>query len=166
MINAEGLEKITNGYFIATALKPASEMKTRDEDYIAAGTVNWVTQVAHKPLLMALSVEVDSHLNETIDHSGKFTLHLLSEDQAELVERFAQRSEITDETINGVEYTRDGDELILNNTLGQIECKLENSLRCGSHTLHIGKVVFSELRGYARPLHTERLPSSYQGVKA
>lgn len=166
MSKAEGLKKITNGYYLATALKPSKELKTRNEDYIAAGTVNWVSQVAFEPLMVCLSVEVDSHLNETIDYSGKFTLHVLSDKQIDLIEKFANNSEITEKSINGVAYEKSGDRLILKETIAFIECKLKNSVRCGDHTVHFGEVVNSGVNENIAPLSTVAVPSAYQGQAA
>lgn len=162
MSKAEGLKKITNGYYLATALKPAKELKTRDNDYLAAATVNWVSQVAFDPLLVSLSVEVDSHLNETINYSGKFTLHVLSDKQMDLIEKFAGESEISDTSINGVAYERNGDQLILKDTIGFIECKVKESMRCGDHTLYVGEVINSKIREDLAPLSTVAVPSSYK----
>lgn len=166
MNKAEGLNKLTNGYYILTALKPAKELKTREKDYLAAGTVNWVSQLAFEPLLVGVSVEVDSHLNETIDYSGKFTLHILSDKQMDMIEKFGSTSKITEGEINGIAYTKKDNELILKNTIGFIECELKQSVRCGDHTLHIGEVKKSELWKDLAPLSTVAVPSSYRGKKA
>lgn len=166
MSRVEGLKKITNGYYLATAIKPSEELKTRDEDYIAAGTVNWVSQVSFEPPMVCLSVEVDSHLNETIDYSGKFTLHVLSDKQLDLIEKFADTSEITDQHINGVAYEKNGDRLLLKDTIAFIECRLKNSVRCGEHTVHFGEVIDSGVNENIAPLSTVAVPSAYQGAQA
>lgn len=154
-------QKLTNGYFIVTALKPARELETRDEDYLAAGTVNWLSQVSFSPPQLAVSVGLYSDLNETIDHSGHFTVHVLSDRHMDLIEKFATENEVTAHSINGIDYKKENDELILPDTIAYFRCKLSNSVRCGDHTLHIGEVEKAELTENTAPLSTVALPSQY-----
>lgn len=70
------MKKMTYGYSVVTALKAGDEMKTRDEDYIAAGTINWAMQTSFELPILAVAVGQKSHLNETIDYSSHFTLRL------------------------------------------------------------------------------------------
>jgi flavin reductase (DIM6/NTAB) family NADH-FMN oxidoreductase RutF len=161
MDNTEILKNITNGYFIVTALKKAEEMETRDEDYLAAATVNWVTQISFEPEQIAVSVALFSDLNETIDKSGGFTLHVLSDKQMSWIEEFAHKSEITEEAINGVPYQKVNGEIILENSLTTITCKLSDSVRTGDHTLHIGEVTSAKSHKKLAPLSTVAVPSTY-----
>jgi flavin reductase (DIM6/NTAB) family NADH-FMN oxidoreductase RutF len=161
----KALQKLSNGYYILTALKPADELKTRDKDYIAAGIINWASQVSFDPLQIAVSVQEDSHINETIDYSGNFTLHVLSQKQLSLIEKFSEDSEITDDRINGVPYAVKDGMIGLKETLASIDCNLSDSVRCGDHTLHIGEVINSHVLEDETPLTTNERPSSYQGEK-
>ena len=163
MEKGTALHKLSNGYYILTAIKPAEEMKERDEDYIAAGTLNWASQLSFDPLHVGVSVQVDSHLNETIDYSEGFTLHILSEKQSDLIEKFSGESEITESHINGVPYSLQDGKIVLEGTLGFIECKLKDSVRLGDHTLHIGEVQEDKVFQDKPPLTTKERPSAYQG---
>lgn len=162
MDKLEVLNKITNGYYIATALKPAEELETREKDYLAAATVNWVSQVAFDPPMVSVAVGLYSDLNETIDYSEAFTLHVLSDQHMDLVEKFADESEVTDQKINGVPYRKEGREIELENSLAMIHCRLKESVRCGDHTLHLGEVVDVKEYSKNQPLSTVALPSSYR----
>ena len=161
----KALRKLTYGYYILTAVKLGDELKTRDKDYIAAGIINWASQVSFEPLQVGVSVQADSHLNETIDYSKSFTLHILSENQKELIEAFSRESEITSSLINGIPYTMKGDRISFENVLASIPCDLSNSVRCGDHTLHIGEVVSGHVFDDTSPLTTEKRPSKYPGAK-
>lgn len=165
MIKQEIMEAITNGYYIVTALKPAHEMETRNEDYLAAGTVNWVTQLSFKPTLVGISVALFSDLNETIDKSGSFTIHVLSDKHMNWVDKFATKSEITDSTINGINFKKVNEEVILEDTMATIKCNLKESVRCGDHTQHIGEVVEANRNGKIAPLSTVAVPSTYKPEK-
>jgi hypothetical protein len=138
------LDKITYGHFIATALKPGEEMKSQRHDYIAAGTMNWVSQVAFKPATMMIAVGKSTDLNETIEYSGHFSLHLLGEMQSELIEPFAHKSEITAETINGIPYQIADNELIIKDAVGVVVCKVLQSVDAGDHVVYFGSVVYEK----------------------
>ncbi|HKK88486.1 MAG TPA: flavin reductase family protein [Saprospiraceae bacterium] len=160
----KALQKLSNGYYILTAVKPGEELKTRDKDYIAAGIVNWVSQISFEPLQIVVSVRVDSHLNETIDYSTSFTLHVLSEKQKDLINKFSADSEVTNEHINGVPYSFKNGQIMFDDAIARIECTLNQSVRAGDHTLQIGEVGKCEVLEDTDPLTTRERPSRYQGV--
>ena len=139
------LKKLSYGHYVVTALKPAEELKTRDKDYLAAGTVNWLTQVSFEPAMIAVAIGQQSQLNETIDYSEHFTIHLLGPEQKEWIEGFAGKSTVANGKINGVAFEKRDHALILKNCLGYITCLVAETTNTGDHTLHIGEVVAAEL---------------------
>lgn len=139
------IQKFTYGHYIVTALKPGNELKTREKDYLAAGTVNWLTQLSFDPPMVGVAIGQKADLNETIDYSRHFTIHLLGPDQKGWIERFSGDSVIENGRINGVDFRKDDHAMILEGTLGYLVCKLENSSNTGDHTFHIGKVIKAEL---------------------
>lgn len=159
-------EKFTYGYYIMTALKKADNLKTREDDYIAAGTVNWVSQVSFSPEMISVAVGQKSDLNETIDYSNHFTLHLLSSDHKDYVKTFGVKSTIEDGKINGVPYKKQNDQAIIEDTLGFITCKVVKSQNVGDHTVYFGEVVNEEAHKDKDALCTMQLPSEYTKDKA
>lgn len=157
------LKKMTYGYYVLTALKDGDELKTRDEDYIVAGTVNWASQVSFNPPTIAVAVGQKSDLNETIDYSGHFTLHLLGENHKEMVKKFAKDSEVKDGKINGVPFKKKEGEVILENTLGYAICKIDKSksVNIGDHTVHFGEVVTQKTISNNEALCTMMLDIEY-----
>lgn len=160
------LQKLTYGHYILTALKEGDDLKTRDSDYIAAGTVNWASQVSFEPEMLAVAVGKMSDLNETIDYSGKFTLHLLQKSQKDLVEKFGSKTEVEGDRVNGVPFTKENGELILENTIGYITCKVTETVNVGDHTIHFGEVVKQRMQNDAEPLCTMELKTQYTKEKA
>ena len=158
--------KFTYGYYILTALKKSEDLETRDNDYIAAGTVNWVSQVSFSPEIISVSVGQKSDLNETIDYSGYFTIHLLSKDHTEYVEKFGSKSTIEDGKINGVAFKKQNDQAIVEDTLGFLTCKVVKSQNVGDHTVYFGEVINEEILNDKHPLCTMQLPSQYTEDKA
>ncbi len=156
------MKRLTYGHYIVTAIKKGEELKTRDKDYIAAGTINWVTQLSFEPPMIGVAIDLNADLNETIDYSEKFTIHILSQNQKDWVKKFAKESTIDNGKINGITFEKKDDVLILPDTIGYIECSLEKSINNGDHTLHIGKVIAAKnSNSNAIPLCTKDMSVSY-----
>lgn len=159
-------EKFTYGYYLLTALKKADNLKTRDEDYIAAGTVNWVSQVSFSPEMVSVAVGQKSDLNETIDYSGHFTIHLLSEDHKDYVKKFSQKSTIEDGKINGAAFKKQNDQAIVEDTLGYLTCKVVKSMNMGDHTVYFGEIIHEQMQKDKQALCTMQMPLEYTKDKA
>ncbi|MTI20210.1 flavin reductase [Fulvivirga sp. RKSG066] len=156
------LKKLSYGQYIVTSVKDADEMTTRDKDFIAAGTINWVTQTSFEPPIMAIAVNIDSDLQETIEKSREFTVHILGEGQEDKIETFAQDSEITDTTINGIPYRRDeNDQIIIDQAIGYITCKAMESISSGDHTLYLSKVINHHNMSDQEPITTQSAGKQY-----
>jgi flavin reductase (DIM6/NTAB) family NADH-FMN oxidoreductase RutF len=138
-------KSFTYGHYILTARKEAGEMKTRDKDYIAAGTVNWISQVSFEPPMVVIAVGQKSDLNETINYSERFTVHFLGKDNEDMVEAFASKSRIEADKINGFSFHKKDHQVILDGVAGYAECKVVKEFNSGDHTVYIGEVVAAEL---------------------
>lgn len=141
-------------------------MKSQRHDYIAAGTVNWVSQVAFKPATLMVAVGKSTDLNETIEYSSHFSVHLLGEMQSELIEPFAHKSEITGETINGIPYQIADDELIIKDAVGVIVCKVLQSVDTGDHVAYFGSVVYEKELLHGSMITTQNTGIRYTQDKA
>lgn len=95
---------------------------------------------------------------ELVQASKCFTLHLLSEDNLDLVWRF------------GLQSSRDVDKFaeldtgqapsgcpVLRDTVGWLDCRTETQLNIGDRTLFIAEVMQGEVTQFAPPLTTRRL---------
>jgi flavin reductase (DIM6/NTAB) family NADH-FMN oxidoreductase RutF len=158
--------KFTYGYYILTALKKADHLKTREKDYIVAGTVNWATQVSFSPKIFSVAVAQQSDLNETIDYSEHFTLHVLSGDNKSHIKTFAEKSSIEDGKINGVPFKKKNGEAMIENTIGHVTCKVLKSENIGDHTIYFGEVIDEVLENDIEPICTAHVPIEYSKEKA
>ncbi len=158
--------KFTYGYYILTALKKADNLKTRDKDYIAAGTVNWVSQISFSPKIFSVAVAQQSDLNETIDYSERFTLHVLSTEHQDYIKTFAEKSTIEEGKINGVPFNKKNGEAIIENTIGHVTCKVLKSENIGDHTIYFGEVIDEVLENDKEPICTAHIPIEYSKEKA
>jgi flavin reductase (DIM6/NTAB) family NADH-FMN oxidoreductase RutF len=151
------LKKLSYGHYIVTSRKPAEDMTTRRKDYLAAGTVSWAMQSSFDPPMMAIAVRMDSDLHETIEKSYHFAVHVLTEGQDHLVKSFGKESEITEDTINGIDYRVDEEGLpVLSEVVGYIDCVVEKTIRSGDHMICLGKVRKAKLNHDSLPLNTAR----------
>lgn len=108
-------------------------------------TLNWATQVAAEPKLLAVSVERDAVTADLVGASGVFSLSLLDRADRAVVRKFVKPAtdDPTARTLNGVAY-RDGPATgapVLRDAVGSFECEVRTTLEFASHTLFVGEVV-------------------------
>jgi hypothetical protein len=96
------------------------------EGSVAAATVNWVTQTAFEPPLVAVGVKVDSGSHALIKSTGAFALNVLGKGQQGQAYAFFKPVERDGDTLGG-EPCRTGTTgaPILDNAPAFVECKLE-----------------------------------------
>jgi flavin reductase (DIM6/NTAB) family NADH-FMN oxidoreductase RutF len=139
-------------------------METRDKDYIAAGAVNWATQMSFEPVRVGIMVELHSDLNETIEKSRNFTLHLLGKGQEELVKKFAKDTKVQNGELNSVGFKiGENGAPLLEEGIGYIECNVVDRFTVGDHSLFVGELVDSELTGDKDPICTMETEMYYKG---
>lgn len=137
----DSINHLTYGHYILTSLKSGDELKTREKDYLATGIVNWVSQISFDPPMVMIAVAQLSDLNETIDYSGKFTLHLLKEGQNELIKPFSSKSSFENGKVNDLSFAKEAGFLHLERLESRIDCEVEKGFNAGDHTLYLAKVV-------------------------
>ncbi len=152
----EPLRKITNGFYILTTRKDQEEMSTRDKDYLAAGTVSWVSQVSFEPPMVMVAIMQQTDLHETVEKSRIFALNILSKAQKEMIPEFARETQIdqAQKTLNGHAYeNKKTGAPILKEVPAYLECEVTDQITTGDHAIYIGKVVHHEIRNEdAEPL--------------
>ncbi|OAV42922.1 flavin reductase family protein [Lewinella sp. 4G2] len=163
----EALKQLTYGYYLLATRADSSELKTRDEDWVSAGTVSWATQSSFEPPYITVAIQKDSNLNETIQKSQVFSLTVLGKDERELIERFAENTDVdySNNKVNGISY-REGESgaPLLDCGVATLECKLEDALTTsGDHLLFVGRVVNASTNG-KDPITEREARFEYAGV--
>ena len=145
---AETLKKLNYGIYVVTSRKPAAELSTRNHDWVSASTVSWVTQVSMEPMLVAVAIQKDSNLRETIDKSRDFAVHILGEADRSLVKESTGPADFTDEEVNGHHYDEgETGAPLLKEGIGVFECKVKETFDPGGdHVVVIGEPVAAQLR--------------------
>jgi flavin reductase (DIM6/NTAB) family NADH-FMN oxidoreductase RutF len=107
-------------------------------------TLNWASQVASDPKLLAISIEAAA-VTHTLVHEGRvFSLNILDRNDRAVVRKF----------VKPLDDQGDPSELagfpvrshvtgapILEQAAAWIECEVRQEVPCGSHTLFLGEVV-------------------------
>jgi flavin reductase (DIM6/NTAB) family NADH-FMN oxidoreductase RutF len=113
---------------------------------IAAATVNWVTQTAFAPPLVAVGVKTDSHGYQYIKAAKTFALNMLGKDQKGLAFTFFKPAAVADGKISGQAYRKGTTGApILTDALAAIECKVTSIVEQGDHHIVVGEVVEAHL---------------------
>ena len=144
---SKALKKITYGFYIVTTRKSSEEMSTRDEDFVAAGTVSWVSQASFEPKLVTIAVKKQSDLHETIEKSRIFAVNIVGKYNKDMPAPFAKDTTVKDNTINGFPF-EDGQTgaPILKDVPAYFECKVREDITIGDHSIFVSEVVAGGVR--------------------
>jgi flavin reductase (DIM6/NTAB) family NADH-FMN oxidoreductase RutF len=107
-------------------------------------TLNWVTQVAFDPKLVAVSVEDTAYTHELLTAGGVFALSFVAQVDRALVRKFTKPVDVDLEagTLNGVPFHPGTTGApILDQAVGYVDCEIRHTLPLGDHTLFVGEVV-------------------------
>jgi flavin reductase len=123
-----------------------------ERDEVVGMTVNSVVSVSLEPPMLLVSVHRRARITASIRHGAAFTVSFLSADQTALSKQFASASRPVGEAavsamagkagVNGVPAPAE--------SLGVVECVLEQTILVGDHVLLIGLVVHVDTRAEDR----------------
>lgn len=117
-------------------------MTAKNGDDIAAATVNWVTQTAFEPPLLAVGVKNDSGAYDTIKAAGRFALNMLGKDQQGAAFAFFKPAEVDGDTISGEAFsTAKTGVPILDSAPAAVECEIREVVEMGCHHVIVGEVI-------------------------
>jgi flavin reductase (DIM6/NTAB) family NADH-FMN oxidoreductase RutF len=107
-------------------------------------TLNWATQVAVDPKLLAVSVEAAALSHALLRDGRVFSLNILPRDQRALVRKFVKPLDDTgqpDQIAGQALRPSPTGAPILDAATAWLVCEVRHELVCGSHTLFVGEVV-------------------------
>ena len=127
------LRMIPYGIYVMTAEAGAT---------IGAATVNWVTQTAFDPPLVAVGVKADSGVYAALKEAGHFALNMLGKGQQGIAFGFFKPAEKDGSTIGGEPYRAGATGApILENAAASVECRVAEIVERGDHHIVVGEVV-------------------------
>jgi flavin reductase (DIM6/NTAB) family NADH-FMN oxidoreductase RutF len=109
---------------------------------VAAATVNWVTQTAFEPPLVAVGVKADSNAHAIIKETESFALNVLGKGQQSLAFAFFKSVERDGNSIAGEPFEpgKSGSP-ILSSAAAFVDCSLVDTVERGDHSLFVGEVI-------------------------
>ncbi|MBC5637683.1 flavin reductase [Ornithinibacillus sp. BX22] len=105
-------------------------------------TANAFMSVSLNPKLVLVSVDHKATMKHYINHSGKFAISFLNQDQKELSAYFAGQMKETRE----IDFHWFHELPTIKEALVNLVCELHDAVDAGDHTLFIGKVTDLEVR--------------------
>jgi len=138
-------------------------------------TLNWASQVAIEPKLVAVSVQISAVTHELVAAGKVFALSILKREDRAVVRRFVKPVDISEidvddagvGTMRQVEVRSDVTGApVLAGAAAWIDCTVTEAIPLGSHSLFIGEVVgfgFGEGGEEAAVLRIEDTRMSYGG---
>jgi flavin reductase (DIM6/NTAB) family NADH-FMN oxidoreductase RutF len=124
---------------------------------LIATYVGQVSLVPDQPRV-SVCLSQQHHTHDLIDASGCFAMHLLSEENLELVWRFGLVTGRNHDKFAGLETTTGATgSLLLGCTIGWLECAVEARLDIGGRTLFVAGVMEGQVNHFAQPLTARRL---------
>jgi flavin reductase (DIM6/NTAB) family NADH-FMN oxidoreductase RutF len=115
---------------------------TRDGELPDAMIATWVTQVSFVPQLLAVAIEVNSHMIQGLENSRYFSINLLPAGGKEIAASFLKPRKPTKSTIGGREYSLlSNGSPCLREASACVECRVVRRLGAGDHIIIIGEVV-------------------------
>jgi flavin reductase (DIM6/NTAB) family NADH-FMN oxidoreductase RutF len=107
-------------------------------------TLNWATQVATEPKLVAVAVEAASVTAGLVAEGGRFSLNLLRRSDRAVVRRFVKPVEDSADpaSLGGFPVrTAATGAPVLELAAAWLDCSLQRTVDCGSHLLFLGEVA-------------------------
>jgi len=114
----------------------------------SAAAINWVTQTAFEPPLIAMGLKKDSGAYALIKQSGRFALSFLESGQKDVAFAFFKPTTVEGTTINGQPFERGSDSgaPVITSAPAYIEGDYIDEIDIGDHSCVVGKVTNAVLK--------------------
>ncbi|MER6536484.1 flavin reductase family protein [Streptomyces sp. 900105755] len=144
------LSRLAAGVVLVTAQEPSLDP---DDPLAPAGedvgmTATAFMSVSLDPPLVLVSLREGSRMDDLLDEQPQWAVSVLTESQRHIAGRFAMKGRISDRLLfEDIPYVRgrtSGAPLV-GGALATLECRTEQRVAAGDHTLVIGRVLTAEL---------------------
>lgn len=137
------MARLAAGVVLVTAHDPEDGPRGEDVGMTATAFLS----VSLEPPMVLVSVRADSRMDDLLERQPLWAASVLSESQRHIAGRFAMRGRISDRLLfEDVAYYRGARSgaPILGGALSVLECKTEQRVTAGDHTLVIGRVLAAQ----------------------
>ncbi|MER5630283.1 flavin reductase family protein [Streptomyces nitrosporeus] len=140
------LARLAAGVVLVTAEEPPLDEHGRGED--VGMTATSFVSVSLDPPLVMVSLRNDSRMDDLLAEQPLWAVSVLAEGQRQIAARFAMKGRISDRLLfEEIAYLRGGmtGAPLIGGALATLECRTEQRVRAGDHTLVIGRVLTASL---------------------
>jgi len=136
------LPSMDNGAFrsiMRTMVNGVTVITTSHEGHMHGMTATAFSSVSADPPTVLIVLNRSTRTHPLVSASRHFIVHLLSEDQIELGNRFAGK---LDDQFDGISFTINEHGIpVIDGVVATLECETVNELSVGTHTIFIGRVL-------------------------
>ncbi|MCH8981713.1 flavin reductase family protein [candidate division KSB1 bacterium] len=126
---------------------------TKNQEGMHGLTVNAFTSVSLDPPLILVCIQKNGLSHSTLCECEAFVVNILSEEQKELSDRFANPALDSEERFRDLNFrVSENGVPILAGNLGHLECRVVNQFEGGDHTIFIGQVENGDFSAGKQPL--------------
>ncbi|WTP80857.1 flavin reductase family protein [Streptomyces sp. NBC_00178] len=140
------LSRLAAGVVLVTAQEPPLDEHGRGED--VGMTATSFVSVSLDPPLVMVSLRNDSRMDDLLAEQPLWSVSVLAESQRQIAGRFAMKGRISDRLLFAdLPFIRGGitGAPLVSGALATLECRTEQSVVAGDHTLVIGRVLTASL---------------------
>lgn len=134
------MSRLAAGVVLVTAHDPDSGPRGED----AGMTATAFMSVSLDPPLVVVSLRNGSRMDDLLDEQPLWGVSVLSESQRHIAGRFAMKGRLSDRLLfEDIPYARGevSGALLVRGALATLECRTEQRVEAGDHTLVIGRVL-------------------------
>ncbi|MTE19639.1 flavin reductase [Streptomyces sp. TRM43335] len=149
------MARLAAGVVLVTAYDPEDGPRGEDVGMTATSFLS----VSLDPPLVLVSVRADSRMDELLERQPLWAVSVLTEGQRHIAGRFSMRGRVSDRLLfQDMACTRgeSSGAPLVDGALATVECRTEQRVSAGDHTLVIGRVLATTL-----PTGAENGPLAY-----
>ena len=148
-MNLKTLHKISYGIYIVSSKKDSK---------FNGQIANTVFQLTAEPPTIGVCINKQNLTHEFIKESKVFTVSILSKNTPmQFIGLFGFKCGRDINKFENLNYNigKTGAPIVMDNTIGYVECEVKGSMDAGTHTLFVGKLVVAEIINNEEPLTYE-----------
>ena len=137
------MSRLAAGVVLVTAHEPALDPEGPGGEDVGM-TATAFLSVSLDPPLVLVSLREGSRMDDLLDEQPVWAVSVLSESQRHIAGRFAMKGRISDRLLfEDIPYVRGeaSGALLVGGALATLECRTEQRVTAGDHTLVIGRVL-------------------------
>lgn len=116
-------------------------LTTTSNDEVHGITVNSFTSVSLDPPLILFCIDKKARFNTPLTAEKSLAINILSEEQQEISNRFANPSMTSEERFSGLQFLSDYANPVFDDNVGVLIAQLQQTHDGGDHWIYIAKVI-------------------------